>query len=41
MFNVITRFFVLAALIMLSFNSYAAAVEITGDSQPTYTNLAR
>jgi hypothetical protein len=23
---------------MLSFNSYAAAVEITGDNQPTYTN---
>ena len=37
MFNVITRFIVLVALIIPSFNSYAAAEEITGDSQ-TYTN---
>ena len=38
MFNVITRVFVLVSLIMASFNSYAAAVDITGDNQPTYTN---
>ncbi len=37
MFNVITRVFVLLSLIMTSFNSYAAAVDITGDSQ-TYIN---
>lgn len=38
MFNVMTKVFALAALMMLPLNSYAAAVEITGDSQPTYTN---
>jgi hypothetical protein len=37
MFNLRTRVFVLVSLIMASFNSYAAAVDITGDSQ-TYTN---
>jgi outer membrane autotransporter protein len=37
MFNLITRVFVLVSLIIPSFNSYAAAVDITGDSQ-TYTN---
>ena len=37
MFNVITRVCVLVSLIMTSFNSYAAAVEIT-TSNTSYTN---
>ena len=37
MFNVITRVFVLVSLIMTSFNSYAAAVDIT-TSNTSYTN---
>ena len=37
MFNITTRVFVLVSLILTSFNSYAAAKEITRDSQ-TYTN---
>ena len=36
--NVITRVFVLVSLIMTSFNSHAAEVVITGDSQLPYTN---